>query len=74
MNHKTVVLLFFVFGILNINAQNLESSLTPEELPETFFGSWVNDKQESILIITSDYLIFNNKLWYYNAIYCKKRS
>ncbi len=69
MTYKNIVFLFLLLNVIEVSAQNSVLSLTPEELPKMLFGSWLNDRQEPVLIATSEYLIFNNKLWYYNNIY-----
>lgn len=68
MNHKYIVLLFLLFNVSKSLTQNTNSSLVPNELPDVFFGVWLNDSDELTLVTTEEYLIFNNRLWYYNEI------
>ena len=40
----------------------------PTEIPNSVIGSWENSKNEVVLIVSQDYVIIQNKLFYYNDI------
>ncbi|MFB9051587.1 sensor histidine kinase [Formosa undariae] len=43
-------------------------SILPTELSEYYLGSWINNKNEVVLIVSQDYIVINNELFYYNEI------
>ena len=43
-------------------------SILPSELPKNTFGSWVNDENDIKLILTDNYVVVQNSLYYYNEI------
>ena len=43
-------------------------SIVPTEIPNSVIGSWENSKNEVVLIVSQDYVIIQNKLFYYNDI------
>ncbi|MDW5288271.1 sensor histidine kinase [Formosa sp. PL04] len=62
----TKLILFLLLFPLIATAQGI--SILPSELPENTFGSWVNNKNEVVLIVSQDYLVINKDLFYYNQI------
>lgn len=45
-----------------------ENTLTPQDLPDTFFGNWYDKYGTLILIATPDYLVLNSMVQYYRDI------
>jgi Histidine kinase len=43
-------------------------TMLPSQLPENLFGSWVDKKNDVVLIVKKDYIVIENELWYYNEI------
>lgn len=43
-------------------------SMLPSYLPENLFGSWVDEKNNVALIISENYIVIQNELYYYNEI------
>ncbi|MEI6865853.1 histidine kinase [Flavicella sp.] len=50
------------------------SNIVPTELSDSVLGSWMNDKNEIVLIIKEDYIIIQDKLFYYYEIIREKHN
>ncbi|MFB9054202.1 sensor histidine kinase [Formosa undariae] len=42
--------------------------LLPSQLPDALYGTWTGNQSQNSLIITSDYLVLHNELFYYEDI------
>ncbi|GAA3648880.1 sensor histidine kinase [Flavivirga jejuensis] len=47
-------------------------SMLPSELPDSIFGSWVDDKNNVMLVVAPEYIVIQNELYYYNDIVKEK--
>lgn len=43
-------------------------SMLPSHLPENLYGSWLDGKSNVVLIISENYIVIQNELYYYNDI------
>lgn len=66
MKQKKVIILFLFFIPLLSFGQRV--SVLPSHLPEYVFGTWVDGKNEIVLILTQDYIVIKNRLYGYNDI------
>ncbi|MDO5968396.1 histidine kinase [Flavivirga aquimarina] len=72
MKLKKGFFLFLLFIPKLILGQGV--SVLPSYLPEYVFGTWVNDKNEIVLIISEDYIVIQNELYGYNNIVKEKEK
>ena len=59
-------IVFFLFIPLLSFTQGV--SLLPTHLPNYIYGTWVNDENEIILIVSEEYIVIKNRLYLYNDI------
>ncbi|PIA79611.1 hypothetical protein BFR04_01840 [Gaetbulibacter sp. 4G1] len=68
MNLRIIIFYITIFLSLNIVAGQ-GKDLLPEDLPLHLFGTWFDDETGQVcLLITKDYLIVEDEIWYYKYI------
>lgn len=66
MKLKIATTLFLLFIPALIVGQGI--SMLPSHLPKDLFGSWVDEKNNITLIISENYIVIQNELFYFNDI------
>ncbi|MBP0903207.1 sensor histidine kinase [Mariniflexile gromovii] len=62
----TRVIFFLLFIPFASTGQGV--SMLPSELPKNLFGSWVDSKKNIVLIVSENYIVIQNELYFFNEI------
>lgn len=65
-NRKFIFIILFCCPFF-LTGQRIDNTL-PKEISKNFLGSWLNKDGVPELIITQDYLVFQNQIWYHTKI------